>query len=78
MVKETHPMFGEDKLNYDNHDIPLLRKDLDEAPASGNNIHELACSIRGDWLVKNNLNDSETRTIEQNKLKHAEQKVATR
>ncbi|MBZ5947956.1 IS110 family transposase [Leuconostoc gelidum subsp. gasicomitatum] len=75
-VTETHPIFGSDKLNYDNHDISLLRKDLDEAQANGNNIHELAFSIRGDWLVKNNLYDPETRMIDQNKLKHAEQEVA--
>ncbi|MBZ5981955.1 relaxase MobL, partial [Leuconostoc gasicomitatum] len=43
---------------------------------NGNNIHELAFSIRGDWLVKNNLYDPEIRMIDQNKLKHAEQEVA--
>ncbi|MCC8439770.1 MobP2 family relaxase [Leuconostoc pseudomesenteroides] len=75
-VTETHPIFGIDKLNYDNHDISVLRKDLDEAQKNGNNIHELAFSIRGDWLVKNNLYDPETRMIDQNKLKHAEQEVA--
>ena len=75
-VTETHPIFGNDKLNYDNHDISVLRKNLDEAQENGNNIHELAFSIRGDWLVKNNLYDPETRMIDQNKLKHAEQEVA--
>ncbi|MFT8841112.1 MAG: MobP2 family relaxase [Leuconostoc citreum] len=75
-VTETHPIFGSDKLNYDNHDISVLRKNLDEAQKNGNNIHELAFSIRGDWLVKNNLYDPETRMIDQNKLKHAEQEVA--
>lgn len=75
-VTETHPIFGSDKLNYDNHDISLLRKNLDEAQENGNNIHELAFSIRGDWLVKNDLYDPETRMIDQNKLKHAEQDVA--
>lgn len=75
-VTETHPIFGSDKLNYDNHDISVLRKDLDEAQKNRNNIHELAFSIRGDWLVKNNLYDPETRMIDQNKLKHAEQEVA--
>ncbi|MGR8838343.1 relaxase MobL [Leuconostoc falkenbergense] len=75
-VTETHPIFGREKLNYDNHDISVLRKDLDEAQENGNNIHELAFSIRGDWLVKNNLYDPETRMIDQNKLKHAEQDVA--
>ncbi|WP_349625721.1 MobP2 family relaxase [Leuconostoc citreum] len=75
-VTETHPIFGSDKLNYDNHDVSVLRKDLDEAQKHGNNIHELAFSIRGDWLVKNNLYDPETRMIDQNKLKHAEQEVA--
>ncbi|MBU7546887.1 MobP2 family relaxase [Leuconostoc mesenteroides] len=75
-VTETHPIFGNDKLNYDNHDISVLRKKLDEAQENGNNIHELAFSIRGDWLVKNNLYDPETRMIDQNKLKHAEQEVA--
>ncbi|APE76694.1 transposase [Leuconostoc mesenteroides subsp. jonggajibkimchii] len=75
-VTETHPIFGREKLNYDNHDISVLRKDLDEAQENGNNIHELAFSIRGDWLVKNNLYDPETRIIDQNKLKHAEQDVA--
>lgn len=75
-VTETHPIFGSDKLNYDNHDISVLRKELDEAQENGNNIHELAFSIRGDWLVKNNLYDPETRMIDQNKLKHAEQGIA--
>lgn len=75
-VTETHPIFGNDKLNYDNHDISVLRKDLDVAQENGNNIHELAFSIRGDWLVKNDLYDPETRMIDQNKLKHAEQDVA--
>ncbi|WP_273715769.1 MobP2 family relaxase [Leuconostoc mesenteroides] len=75
-VTETHPIFGSDKLNYDNHDIYVLRRNLDEAQENGNNIHELAFSIRGDWLVKNNLYDPETRMIDQNKLKHAEQEVA--
>ncbi len=75
-VTETHPIFGNDKLNYDNHDISVLRKNLDEAQENGNNIHELAFSIRGDWLVKNNLYDPETRMIDQNKLKHAEQSIA--
>ncbi|MEE8831327.1 MAG: MobP2 family relaxase [Leuconostoc gelidum] len=75
-VTETHPIFGEEKLNYDNHDISQLRKQLDEAQANGNNIHELAFSIRGDWLVENNLYDPETQVIDQNKLKHAEQEVA--
>ncbi|WP_349531202.1 MobP2 family relaxase [Leuconostoc mesenteroides] len=75
-VTETHPIFGNDKLNYDNHDISVLRKNLDEAQENGNNIHELAFSIRGDWLVKNNLYDPETRMIDQNKLKHAEQDIA--
>ncbi|WP_349515001.1 MobP2 family relaxase [Leuconostoc suionicum] len=72
-VTETHPIFGSDKLNYD---ISVLRKNLDEAQKNGNNIHELAFSIRGDWLVKNNLYDPETRMIDQNKLKHAEQDIA--
>ncbi|MGR8861829.1 MobP2 family relaxase [Leuconostoc citreum] len=75
-VTETHPIFGENKLNYDNHDISLLRQELDEAQLNGNNIHELAFSIRGDWLVKNHLYDPDTRMIDQNKLKHAEQDVA--
>ena len=75
-VTEMHPIFGKDKLNYDDHDISLLRKDLDVAQENGNNIHELSFSIRGDWLVKNNLYDPETRVIDQNKLKHAEQDVA--
>lgn len=75
-VTETHPIFGNDKLNYDNHDISVLRKNLDEAQENGNNIRELAFSIRGDWLVKNNLYDPETRMIDQNKLKHAEQDIA--
>ena len=54
----------------------MLRRKLDTAQANGNNIHELAFSIRGDWLVKNNLFDPETGVIDQNKLKHAEQTVA--
>lgn len=75
-VTENNPIFGPDKLNYDNHDISVLRKQLDEAQANGNNIHELAFSIRGDWLVENNLYDPDTGMIDQNRLKHAEQKVS--
>lgn len=75
-ITEKNPIFGRDKLNYNNHDISMLRKSLDEAQSNGNNIHELAFSMRGDWLVENNLYDPETGTIDQNRLKHAEQKVA--
>lgn len=75
-VTEDHPIFGPNKLNYNNHDISVLRKQLDTAQSNGNNIHELAFSIRGDWLVKNNLFDPETGVIDQNRLKHAEQTVA--
>ncbi|MFR4248913.1 MAG: MobP2 family relaxase [Leuconostoc lactis] len=75
-VTEDHPIFGPNKLNYNNHDISVLRKQLDMAQENGNNIHELAFSIRGDWLVKNNLFDPERGIIDQNRLKHAEQTVA--
>ncbi|MGR8823244.1 MobP2 family relaxase [Leuconostoc citreum] len=75
-TNESEPIFSSDKLHYNNHDISILRKRLDRAQANGNNIHELAFSIRGDWLVKNNLYDPETGTIDQDRLKHAEQDVA--
>lgn len=75
-VTEDHPIFGPNKLNYNNHDISLLRKHLDTAQGNGNNIHEFAFSIRGDWLVKNNLFDPQTGVVDQNRLKHAEQSAA--
>ncbi|MCP1275103.1 MobP2 family relaxase [Leuconostoc citreum] len=73
---EQEPIFSSDKLHYNNHDISNLRKRLDGAQANGNNIHELAFSLRGDWLVANNLYDPQTGNIDQDKLKHAQQKVA--
>lgn len=75
-VTENQPVFSHDKLNYDNHDISRLKKRLDEAQQNGNNIYELAFSIRGDWLVKNKLYDPETKVLDQNKLKRAVQEVA--
>ncbi|MBA5937987.1 MobP2 family relaxase [Leuconostoc citreum] len=72
---EQEPIFSSDKLHYNNHDISVLRKRLDKAQANGNNIHELAFSLRGDWLVENNLYDPKTGNIDQDKLKHAQQKV---
>lgn len=75
-TNEIEPIFSADKLHYNNHDISILRKRLDRAQANGNNIHELAFSIRGDWLMKNNLYNPETGTIDQDRLKHAEQDVA--
>ncbi|WP_349626054.1 MobP2 family relaxase [Leuconostoc citreum] len=73
---EQEPIFSSDKLHYNNHDISVLRKRLDKAQANGNNIHELAFSLRGDWLVENNLYDPKTSNIDQDKLKHAQQKIA--
>lgn len=73
---EREPIFSSDKLHYNNHDISILRKRLDKAQENGNNIHELAFSLRGDWLVKNNLYDPDTGIIDQDKLKHAQQDIA--
>ncbi|WP_349550018.1 MobP2 family relaxase [Leuconostoc pseudomesenteroides] len=73
---EQEPVFSSDKLHYNNYDISLLRRRLDRAQENGNNIHELAFSLRGDWLVKNKLYDPETGIIDQDKLKHAQQEVA--
>lgn len=75
-TNEKEPIFSSDKLHYNNHDISILRQRLDTAQANGNNIHELAFSLRGDWLVKNNLYDPDTGNIDQDKLKHAEQAIA--
>ncbi|WP_349535070.1 MobP2 family relaxase [Leuconostoc citreum] len=75
-INEIEPIFSSDKLHYNNHDISILRKRLDSAQENGNNIHELAFSIRGDWLVKNNLYDPEAGTIDQDRLKHAQQDIA--
>ncbi|MGR8774172.1 MobP2 family relaxase [Leuconostoc citreum] len=73
---EQEPIFSRDKLHYNNHDISILRQRLDKTQDNGNNIHELAFSLRGDWLVKNNLYDPETGIIDQDKLKHVQQEVA--
>ncbi len=77
-VTETYPLFNSDKLNLDNHDISELKKELQIAQDNGNTLHEHAFSIRADWLIENDLYNPDTKELDQNALKHAEQKIVKR
>ncbi|MBS0949243.1 IS110 family transposase [Weissella minor] len=72
---ESQPLFNSEKLNLSADDVKKLRRDLDTAQKNGNTLHELAFSIRGDWLAKNGLYDPKEKIIDQNRLKHAEQGI---
>lgn len=72
---EDHPLFNSDKLNLEPDDVKELRGQLDEAQANGNPIHEMAFSIRGDWLIENELYNPHTQEIDHDTLKHAQQGI---
>ena len=70
-----HPLFDSDTLNMTDEQMDNLENKLNLAQKNGNILHEMAFSIRGDWLVENNLYDPETKQLDQDKLKRAEQHI---
>ncbi|MFT8757377.1 MobP2 family relaxase [Leuconostoc pseudomesenteroides] len=74
-VTETFPTFNSDKLNMDNHDISVLKQQLVMAQNNGNNLYEMAFSLRGDFLKDHSLYDPVTKIIDQARLKKAEQNI---
>lgn len=74
-VTEKHPLFDAYHNNLSDDQVHQLKSRLNEAQANGNNLHEVAFSMRGDWLIKNNLFDPKTKTLDQTKLKEAERSI---
>jgi hypothetical protein len=74
-VTEQEPLFNSEQLNMNNHDIARLKQQLKTAQANGNNLYEMAFSLRGDFLKDHGLYDPVTKNIDQTKLKKAEQNV---
>jgi len=72
---DTNPLFDSSTLNMTNEEMDTLENRLNNAQQNGNVLHEMAFSIRGDWLVENGLFDPETKQLDQDKLKRAEQHV---
>lgn len=72
---DEHPLFDSDTLNMTDEQMDNLENKLNLAQKNGNILHEMAFSIRGDWLVENNLYDPETKQLDQDKLKRAEQHI---
>ncbi|TYC51089.1 IS110 family transposase [Weissella muntiaci] len=77
-VTEEHPIFDSGSLNLNDDQVERLENRLDQAQDNGNILHEMAFSIRGDWLAENDLYDPKTETLDQNSLKRAEQKVVSK
>ena len=77
-VTETYPIFNSEKLNLNDHDISGLKKNLQTAQDNGNTLHEHAFSIRADWLIENDLYNPDTKELDQNALKQAEQNIVNR
>jgi len=72
---DAHPLFDGSTLNMTNEEMLTLENRLNTAQDNGNILHEMAFSIRGDWLVENGLYDPETKLLDQDKLKRAEQNI---
>lgn len=72
---DEHPLFDSDTLNMTDEQMDNLENKLNLAQENGNILHEMAFSIRGDWLVENNLYNPETKQLDQDKLKRAEQHI---
>lgn len=70
---DAHPLFNSDTLNMTDSEMDTLVQRLNNAQENGNVLHEMAFSMRGDWLVENMLFDPETKQLDQDKLKRAEQ-----
>ena len=72
---DEHPLFDSHTLNMTDEQMNQLENRLNLAQANGNVLHEMAFSMRGDWLVENDLYDPETKQLDQDKLKRAEQHI---
>jgi len=72
---DTQPLFNGNTLNMSDAEMNTLEERLNTAQDNGNILHEMAFSIRGDWLVENGLYDPETKQLDQDRLKRAEQNI---
>lgn len=72
---DEHPLFDGHTLNMTDEQMDNLEEKLNLAQVNGNILHEMAFSMRGDWLVENGLYDPETKQLDQDKLKRAEQHI---
>ncbi len=72
---DAHPLFDGSTLKMTDEEMLTLENRLNTAQDNGNVLHEMAFSIRGDWLVENGLYDPETKLLDQDKLKRAEQNI---
>ena len=72
---DEHPLFDSHTLNMTDEQMDNLEEKLNLAQANGNILHEMAFSMRGDWLVENGLYNPETKQLDQDKLKRAEQHI---
>ncbi|MGV3185352.1 MobP2 family relaxase [Weissella paramesenteroides] len=72
---DEHPLFDSDTLNMTDEQMDHLEDRLNLAQKNGNVLHEMAFSMRGDWLVENGLYDPETKQLDQDRLKRAEQHI---
>lgn len=72
---DEHPLFDGHTLNMTDEQMDQLENRLNTAQENGNILHEMAFSMRGDWLVENGLYDPETKQLDQDRLKRAEQHI---
>ncbi|MGK4063516.1 MobP2 family relaxase [Weissella paramesenteroides] len=72
---DEHPLFDGQTLNMTDEQMDRLEDRLNTAQKNGNVLHEMAFSMRGDWLVENGLYDPETKQLDQDRLKRAEQHI---
>jgi 2C-methyl-D-erythritol 2,4-cyclodiphosphate synthase len=72
---DEHPLFDSHTLNMTDEQMDNLEEKLNLAQANGNILHEMAFSMRGDWLVENGLYNPETKQLDQDNLKRAEQHI---
>ena len=72
---DEHPLFDGQTLNMTDEQMDYLEDRLNTAQENGNILHEMAFSMRGDWLVENGLYDRETKQLDQDRLKRAEQHI---
>ena len=72
---DEHPLFDSHTLNMTDEQMDNLEEKLNLAQVNGNILHEMAFSMRGDWLVENGLYNPETKQLDQDKLKRAEQHI---
>lgn len=72
---DEHPLFDSETLNMTDEQMDHLEDRLNLAQKNGNVLHEMAFSMRGDWLVENGLYNPETKQLDQDRLKRAEQHI---